>query len=186
MRQGAILGVAWLAAGLLAGGAGAGGDTNAAGGRAERIGVYDSRAVAYAAFWAPAHRAQIDALTAAAKAARAAGDTNRCLEIGATLEASQAHAHLQVFSTAPIDDVLATMQARVAAVAKEAGVSTLVSQWDEPALAAHPGAERVDVTDLLLRDFTLTKRQKTALESLRKQAPVPLDKAKALMQDGTL
>ena len=45
-----------------------------------RIGVYDSRAVAYAHFSTPEHLRQISQIKQAARAAGAAGQTNRFLD----------------------------------------------------------------------------------------------------------
>jgi polyhydroxyalkanoate synthesis regulator phasin len=153
---------------------------------AERIGTYDSRAVAYAHFSSEAHQRKINDLVTAAKAARAAGETNRLQEIEAALKQEQETIHLQSFSTAPVDEVLAEMNERVAQIRKETGVTVLVSMWDEKNLKEHPGAERIDVTELLLRDFKLTEKQKKVIDDLRKQRPLPLEQAKEMMRKGEL
>jgi polyhydroxyalkanoate synthesis regulator phasin len=152
----------------------------------ERIGTYDSRLVAYAHFSSEAHQRKISDLVAAAKAARAAGETNRFQEVEAALKREQETIHLQSFSTAPVDEVLATMSERVAQIRKETGVTVLVSMWDERTLKEHPGVERIDVTDLLLRDFKLTEKQKKVIDDMRKQRPLPLEQAKEMMRKGEL
>lgn len=151
-----------------------------------RIGVYDSRALAYAEFWTPAHQARITGLVKAAKAAKAAGETERVKKLEVELKAEQEKNHLQVFSTAPVDEVLAGMKERVAAVQKEANVSRLVSKWDEPTLQELKRADKVDVTDLLLREFTLNEKQQKVVADIRKQKPLPLKKAQELMRKGEL
>jgi hypothetical protein len=152
----------------------------------ERIGIYDSRAVAYAEFWTPAHQSRINDLVKNAKAAKAAGETKRFNQLEAELESEQAKNHLQVFSIAPVDEILAGMKERVASVQKEANVSRLVSKWDEPTLKELKRAEKVDVTDLLLREFTLNERQQKVVADLRKKKPLPLKEAEELLRKGEL
>jgi hypothetical protein len=153
---------------------------------AQRIGVYDSRAIAYAHFSSDAHQRKLRDLVQDAKAARDAGDNIRAEKLSAELRREQEQIHLQGFSTAPVDGILAGMTNRIAEIRKETGVSALVSKWDEPALAKHKGAERVDVTERLLRDFTLDDKQRKTVEELMKKPPVPLDRAQELMRKGEL
>ena len=152
----------------------------------ERVGVYDSRVIAYAHFWTEAHQKKINDLARTAREAKATGQTNRYHELAAQLNRRQEQNHLQVFSTAPVDNVLAEMKDRVAAVQKEAGVSRLVSKWDDKTLTAYPRDRQVDVTDLLLREFKLSEKQMKVVEDLRKQKPLPLDQAEKLMREGKL
>ena len=56
----------------------------------ERVGIYDSRVIAYACFWSTPQRQLRDTLIAEAKAAKSAGDTARFHELGAQLSAAQA------------------------------------------------------------------------------------------------
>lgn len=152
----------------------------------ERIGIYDSRLIAYASFWTEAHQRKLSDLVKEAKAARTSGETNRYRELDAALKQEQERGHLQVFSTAPVDEILAGMKDRVAAVRQETGVSLLVSKWDEKTLSEHRGARQVDVTDQLLRDFKLTDKQKKVIEEMRKQPPLPLKEARELLRSGKL
>ena len=142
----------------------------------ERVGIYDSRPVAYAHFWTEAHQREINERAKAAKDAKAAGQTARSEEISAALKKEQQRIHRQVFSTAPIDDVLAEIKDRLPEIQKEAGVSKLISQWDEAALKQHRKAERVDVTDLLVREFKPGEKQLKVIADLKRKKPVPLDK----------
>ena len=141
----------------------------------ERIGIYDSRLVAYAHFWTEAHQRDLKEKAKAAKDAKAAGQTARSEEISATLKTEQERIHRQVFSTAPVDDVLANIKGRLPEIQKEAGVSKLVSKWDEAALKQHGKAERVDVTDLLVREFNPGEKQLKVIADLKTKKPVPLD-----------
>jgi ABC-type Na+ efflux pump permease subunit len=158
-------------------------ETNAA---PQRIGIYDSRAIAYAHFWSEAHQREINELVKAAKEARAAGHTERFKELDAALKKEQEQNHLQVFSTAPVDDVLAEMKDRLAEIQKEAGVARLVSKWDSKTLKEHQRAERLDVTDRLLREFNLSEKQMKVAKEIQTKPPLPLDKARKLTREGKL
>lgn len=161
----------------------AGAETNAV---PEWIGLYDSRAVAYAHFWSEPHQREISALVKSAREARASGQTERYQELNARLKREQERNHLQVFSTAPVDDLLAAMKDRMTHIQKEAGVARLVSKWDSKTLAENQGAQRVDVTDRIVRVFKLTEKQMKMVGEIQKTRPLPLDKAEKLMREGKL
>lgn len=151
-----------------------------------KIGVYDSRLVAYAHFLQPAQQAATKGMITEARAAKAAGDTARFTELEKKIVAGQREMHLQVFSTAPISETLAAMQDRVAEAQREAGVDRLVSKWDEEALRGVAAADRVDVTDLLVRGCKLDDKQQKTLRELAAKEPLPLAKAKELAAAGKL
>jgi hypothetical protein len=85
-----------------------------------------------------------------------------------------------------VDDILAEMNDRVEMVQKEAGVSQLVSKWDEKTLKGYKKSQQVEVTDQLLREFKLNEKQLKVVADLRKKEPLPLKKAKELMHEGKL
>jgi hypothetical protein len=156
----------------------------AADGNPEKVGVYDSRVVAFAHFWSPAERADRDALIAAARAAKAAGDTMKERELTAKIEALQQASHLEVFSTAP---ALAAMQAlapRLPDLARELGVARFVSKWDEAALAGVPASLRLDVTDRLAAEFKPDAKRRQTMAEMKKVAPLPLERARAMLKEG--
>lgn len=72
-------------------------DTN---GAPERIGVYDSRVVAYAHFSSESNLAKIKQAVKAAKEVEATGQTERIAELKAGFKKGQEQVHLQVFGTA--------------------------------------------------------------------------------------
>ncbi len=160
-------------------------DAVAADSSPERIGVYDSRVLAYAHFWSEAEQASLNKAFVEAREAKAKGDTNRLSQLKAEMKARQEKNHLQVFSTAPADEVLASIKDRVTLVQKQARVSQLVSKWDE-ALKQHPSAEQVDVTDQLLGAFKLDQKQAKVVAEIRKQEPLPLAKARESLREGKL
>jgi hypothetical protein len=151
-----------------------------------RIGVYDSRALAYAHFWSPECERQRQELSKTARDAKTAGQQDRFKELDARLKKLQDQIHLQVFSTAPVDDVLAGMKPQLTAVQQKTGVSRFVSKWDQSTLDQFKKGTRIDVTDQLLGGFKLNEKQKKVVEDLHKKKPLPLDEAKALLREGKL
>ncbi len=147
---------------------------------AGRVGTYDSRVVAFAAFWDETHQAHLNSLGCAARTAKAQGDTSRYQSLAKQLSARQHEMHMQVFSTAPIPEVLARLKDRLPALQREAGVSRLASRWDEAALAGVPTADRVDVTDRLVREFRVPDAKLRQLEQLKAAVPLPLWRAQVL------
>jgi len=152
-----------------------------------RIGVYDSRAVAYAWFWSAKHQTWLKQQMQTARAAKAAGDTNRFQELDTMLSGHQAEMHREVFSTAPPGEALAEITDRLPAIQKAAGVTALVSKWDDPALKTYPDAEQVDVTDTLVREFiTPSPQQQKVISGMKTVAPLPLDKCNELIRKGEI
>lgn len=151
-----------------------------------RIGIYDSRAVAYAHFWDEGHQAALRARVDAARTAKEKGDTAEFQRLNRALQEERDRLHLQVFSTAPIDEVLASMAERVRAVEREAGVSRLVSRWDEEALRRLGAAEKVDVTAKLVAPFQLAERRRRVLNEIATRPPLPLARARELAKEGKL
>lgn len=152
----------------------------------ERIGIYDSRVVAYAYFWSEAQQRRRNEHMAATKAAKAAGDQARLAELDAARRQGQDTIHRQIFSTAPVDAILDTLKPRVAEVGKQAGVTRLVSKWDKKALKQFKRAEQVDVTELLLAEFKLSDKQKKVVVEFRRQKPLSPEKCEELLRKGQL
>lgn len=152
----------------------------------EKVGVYDSRLVAYAHFWKPERQAQLKQLIADGKAAKAAHDDARFREINQRLTADQNRMHLQVFSTAPIPELMATLEARVGEIQRDTGVSRVVSKWDEAALGGVAAADRLDVTEQLVRDCPLDEKQRKTMAEIGRKEPLPLAQAEELAKAGKL
>jgi hypothetical protein len=162
------------------------GDGTATNSTPVRIGVYDSRAVAYAHFWNESYQSKLKEQMAAARAAEQAGDTARFKELDATLRQTQDRIHRQGFSTAPADDALAELKGQIPEIEKQAGVTALVSKWDEAALKKYPNAEQVDVTGQLAREFKPTEKQLKVIADLQKQKPLSLEKCDELIRKGKI
>jgi hypothetical protein len=175
------LGLVWLSLGCLAVVSPVrAADTNAVAGR---VGVYDSRAVAYAWFTSDAQMAQLKEQMAAGRAAQQAGDQAKVMEYKTLLKGKQDQIHREMFSTAPAAEALAVLDGKLQAIEQAAGVTNLVSKWDEPALRNYKDAEKVDVTDALVRAFIQpTEKQLKTIESIEKAAPLSLEKCNELIQ----
>lgn len=151
-----------------------------------RIGVYDSRAIAYANFCSEENREKLKKTMDEAKAAKTAGDTNGFAKLKASLVELQAQSHRQVFSTAPVDEILKSMEPRLVEIEKQAGVSRLVSKWDASALGELKSAEQVEVTGLILDEFKLTEKEKQMAKSIESTKPISLEECDRLEKAGKL
>jgi hypothetical protein len=130
-----------------------------------RIGVYDSRAVAIAYAGSSLQQQKMTALKAAHQRAKDAGDSAEMSRLSADAKAEQAALHKQGFGTAPVDDLLAHIAAKLPKIQTDAGVARLISKWNSAELAKHTQAERVDVTMQLVDAFEPNdKQRKYAIE----------------------
>jgi hypothetical protein len=147
-----------------------------------RVGVYDSRIVAFAHFWSPQTQKKLNEDAAAAKTESKSGPREK----SASLADRQKGIHLQVFSTAPATEAMTALQSRLPALQAELGVDRFVSKWDVAALRDIPEANRIDVTDRLVREFDVPAQRAKTIEAMKRTAPLPLDEAQRLAEAGTL
>lgn len=151
------------------------------------IGIYDSRAVAYAYFWSVPYQKQLHEKISAARAAQKAGDLAKFNDLSTAIKAEQAQNHRQVFSIAPINDALEVIKERLPEIQKKANVITLVSKWDEATLKRYKNATRVDVTDNLVREFIVPdEKQAKTISSIEKSEPISLEKCDELIRKGEI
>ena len=144
----------------------------------ERIGVYDSRAIAVGYYGSPAHMEQLRQLIAEHKKAKEAGDLGKAAQLEAEGKAQQEKAHQQGFSTAPVDELLLHITNALPEIQKTASVTALISKWDDAELKKHSEAERVDVTMKLVDAFHPDERQRKSAIDVQKTKPVSLEQAK--------
>jgi hypothetical protein len=131
----------------------------------ERIGIYDSRAVAVAYAGSTFQVKKMKELTAQLKKAREAGDTRRISQVETAGKEWQATLKRQGFGTAPVDDILAEIASDLPKIQQAAGVTSLISKWNKAELDRHPNAVRVDVTMRLVDAFQPNETQrKRAIE----------------------
>ncbi len=142
----------------------------------DRVGVYDSRAIAVAFPGTDIFKREMAVLTAAHEAAKLAGDEKEIAEIEEKGASRQKLMHRQAFSTAPVDDILDRIKDLLPAIRETAGVSMLVSKWDEDVLAQYPSAPRVDVTMALIDALAPREKQRKYAIEIQSRKPIPLDK----------
>jgi hypothetical protein len=140
----------------------------------EKIGVYDSRAVAIAWVGTEEFKQSLNSLKKQSEQAKAAGDRERAAALEKEGAAMQERLHAQGFSTAPVDDILAHFQDQLAQIRVATGATALVSKWDDAALAKHAGAEQLDVTEKLVDALHPNDQQRKTALGIVKSKPVPL------------
>jgi len=149
----------------------------------EKIGVYDSRAVAVAWVGTEAFTQSLNALRKEAEQAKANGDRERAAALEKKGAAMQQRLHTQGFSTAPVDDILAHFQDQLAQIRTATGTTALVSKWDDATLAKHASAEQLDVTEKLVDAMHPNDRQRKSALEIVKSKPIPLAQAEKIPAD---
>jgi hypothetical protein len=147
-------------------------------GEVNRVGVYDSRAIAVAYAGTDLFRDRLKELRARQEVAIAAGDEEAAAAIEAEGAALQQKMHRQGFSTAPVDDILEQIGDKLPAIMEKHALAAIVSKWDEEKLAEFPGAERIDITMLLVDALGPDERQRKFAVEIQNRKPVPLDEIK--------
>lgn len=140
----------------------------------ERIGIYDSRAVAVAYTGSSFQKAKLNELVSEQKKAKAAGDKKAIARIETEGRTWQAQLHKQGFSTAPVDDLLTHISNELPKIQADAGVTHLISKWNKPELQKHAGAEKIDVTMKLVDAFHPNERQRNYAIEIQKRKPAKL------------
>jgi Met-zincin len=177
-----LAGSLFLAVGLLA--ASAEDKTNAT---PSAVGIYDSRAVAYAYFTSAPQQKNLQERMTAAKAAQQAGDDAKLMEYQTSLRGLQDQLHREVFSTAPATEAMAALKDRVPEIQKQAGVIAILSKWDATALAKYKDAAQIDVTDQLVHEFIQpNEKQSKTISGIVKSEPLSLEKCEELIRAGKI
>lgn len=152
-----------------------------------RVGTYDSRVIAMAYCFSPACQSAEGKTVAACNSelakAKATGDKKQVADVEAKysdLIKTQIRRHRQVYSTAPIDDLLIHIKDQMPGIAKTAGVSVIISKWDKIALKEYKGAESVDVTEAMAKALHPPDENLKAALELLKTDPIPLEKAEKM------
>jgi hypothetical protein len=151
------------------------------------IGVYDSRAVAYAHFWSAPRQKNLQEQMALARDAKTAGNTAKFEEYRSAIRAGQDQIHREVFSTAPADEAMAAIKDRIPEIEKQVGVTALVSKWDGKTLQTYKDVRCVDMTDQLVRQFIQpTEQQSKVISSMEKSEPLSPEKCEELIRKGEI
>lgn len=145
----------------------------------QKIGVYDSRAIAIAFVGSEVYKQtigrELDEKMEEMRRAQASGNTRRIEELNAWGKSQQARMHQQGFSTAPVDDILDHIDDKLPAILRSSGVAELISKWDSKSLANYNSSQFVDVTMLLVSAFQPSDKQFRSAIDIQKQIPVSSD-----------
>jgi hypothetical protein len=141
----------------------------------ERIGIYDSRAIAIAFTGGEVFQETMKEMRQEYEQATAAGDEATLTRIDTLMQERQKLLHAQGFSTAPVDELLEHYSDAIPALLEEAGASALISKWEGEALSQYPGARRIDMTESLIDLITADPKQRKAAFDILDQDPVPLE-----------
>jgi hypothetical protein len=139
----------------------------------ERVGVYDSRAVAIAYVRSEQFDRIMKAKMAEMEEAKTTGDTQKIEELEAWGSDHQAKVHRQGFGSAPVDNILEQIKDELAEITKEANVTVLVSKWDKKTLKKYKCAELIDVTDMIAALFCPDEKTLKTIEQMKEKKPIP-------------
>lgn len=152
------------------------------GGKVERLGTYDSRAIAVAFVGSEVFQKTegkvIAQKMAEYKKAEAAGDKAKVARLKAWGQARQVRLHQQGFGTLPVDDILKHIRDQTPGIKKAGQVDLLVSKWDKEVLKKHKDAEQVNLTMKLIEALRPNQLQKKRALEIQKKEPVSLEKLK--------
>jgi hypothetical protein len=139
------------------------------------VGTFDSRAIATAWIRSKAFGQYLNGqrgdIGRALERAKSAGDLALAAQLAALGPAMQRRGHEQGFGTAPVDEILARVQDRLPAVAKQAGVDVIVSKWTLTWRSSD--ARFVDVTGPLVALFEPDEKTLEVIRQLIETEPLP-------------
>ena len=139
----------------------------------ERVGVYDSRAVAVAYVRSEQFDKVMKAKMAEMEEAKTTGDTQKVEELEAWGTAQQAEVHRQGFGSAPVDNILEQIKDKLAEITEETDVIALVSKWDRKTLKDYKCADQIDVTDMIAALFGPDEKTLKTIEQMKEKKPIP-------------
>lgn len=143
-----------------------------------RIGTYDSRVVFVVYFNSKFNNSPMNDLMAKMKTAKEKNDAKEIAKLEEEGRMRQAMAHEQGFGTGSIREVMDKIKDKVALLARQEGLLSVVSKWE--LTYADPGAETVDLTQKIIEFFEPSDRIKKMAKDMMNQPPV---KEAYLLQD---
>jgi hypothetical protein len=135
-----------------------------------RVGIYESRCVAVA-FGNSKYNTKVRELMEEYKKAEAAGDKKKVEELKVKGEKGQDLLHRQGFGKYPVDDCLVPIKDALPKICKAAGVELIVGSVNY----ASPSVETVDVTDLLVKEYSPSEKVLQWVKEIRKTPPLEFD-----------
>ena len=138
-----------------------------------KIGVYDSRVVVFAYSRSTLFREHIEKFTKQSDSATKASDTASIKELSVHSMSYQHLLHQMVFGSGSIITVMDLVRDRLPEVAKQAGVSVLMSKFEM--MFKDPSVETVDVTSQIIQLFKPNENLDKMITEIYKNEPIPLD-----------
>jgi hypothetical protein len=146
----------------------------------DRVGIYDSRAVAVAYAGSSFHEAWLADLKSQHETAQAAGNKEKAKELEERAKDRQGLLHMQGFSTYPVDEYLGLIEEQVSGIKKRAGVEAIVSKWNKKELKKYGDAKRVDITTHLIDAFDPKPASRRSAIEVQKHEPISRLRARLL------
>jgi hypothetical protein len=141
-------------------------------GKAEKVGVYDSRSIAISFAGSEKFQEILKPLIAEFNEAKAAGDTKKMEQLKAHGRGGQAKMHRQGFGTESVEDILALYPDEVQKIKQSHQLSALVSKWDSATLKKYPKAKQIDLTKELIEITKPSERQRRAAIDIQRHEPL--------------
>ncbi len=136
------------------------------------IGIYDSRAIAVAYAGSAFQQKKMTELKEQHRQAKDSKNTREVARLASLGKDWQAALHRQGFGTAPVDDLLQHIAGEIPGIQKAAGVTNLVSKWNQPELDRFKDARRIDVTMPLVDAFQPNATQRQRAIEIQSKPPV--------------
>jgi hypothetical protein len=145
------------------------------------VGIYDSRAVAIAFIRSEQMskylQKQMADFGTLRQRAVDQGDHGLVKSLDELGPAMQRKFHEQGFSGASIDDILATIESRLPAIAKEAGVDLILSRWEIDYRTSN--AQALDITEQIAAEFQPNEATLKTMREIMKTEIVPASQLKS-------
>ncbi|MFN8206720.1 MAG: hypothetical protein U0T82_04845 [Bacteroidales bacterium] len=138
-----------------------------------KVGTYDSRMVVYAYSRSDFFRQYMMKFKMQSDSATSMNDTTRLRELSVQAISFQHLLHQMVFSSGSVTMVMKYIQDGLPEVARQAGVSVIVSKFELSWLA--PGMETVDLSRQVCALFKPTENIENFLKEIEKADPVPIE-----------
>jgi hypothetical protein len=136
----------------------------------QRVGVFDSRAVAIAYANSPAFNTIPATLAERMKAAKEKGDKKEIAAIEREGMLHQVMMHEQGFGTGSVMGMISTVKDSVAALAARENVTLVLSKWE--LVYSAKNVELVDLTEKVVEFFHPNERVRSILKELPKHEPM--------------
>jgi hypothetical protein len=141
--------------------------------KALKIGVYDSRIITFAYSRSDAFNEVMQKFSKENGEVMQSGDTAKKIQTAYKMITFQYLLHQQVFSSGSAVNILAVVKDKLPQVAKDSGVSAIVSKWELEFV--DPSAEIVDLTQTIARLYNPKEDIAEMSKEIAGQAPVSLE-----------